>query len=119
MSSSFEKTWEAYVASWKASAPEDKQRLFEQALSRDCCYTDPLTQVNGWASLMNYMAEFHRQIPGGHFVTKRFIVHHDRSVAYWEMCNAAGEVLGDGVSFGEYNETGKLKAMTGFFEVPS
>lgn len=110
MSNSFEKTWETYVASWKAPTPEAKQRLFEQALARDCCYTDPLTQAKGWAPLIAYIAEFHRQVPGGHFVTKRFIVHHDRSVAYWDMCNAAGEVLGDGVSFGEYDEVPQARS---------
>ena len=118
MSKSHEKTWETYAASWKAEALSEKQRLFEQSLSADCRYTDPLTQTQGYSSLLNYMRDFHRQIPGGHFVTKRFIAHHDRSVAFWDMCDESGAVIGDGVSYGEYDATGKLSAMTGFFDTP-
>ena len=118
MSKSYENTWETYAASWKAEALPEKQRLMEESLTQDCCYTDPLTQTQGYGPLLDYMREFHRQVPGGHFVTKRFIVHHDRSVAFWDMRDAHGTVIGDGISYGEYDATGKLSAMTGFFDTP-
>lgn len=47
MSKSYENTWETYAASWKAEALPEKQRLLEQSLTQDCCYTDPLTQTQG------------------------------------------------------------------------
>ena len=118
MSKSYTKTWETYAASWKAETPAEKQRLFEQSLSTDCRYTDPLTQTRGYSPLLDYMREFQRQIPGGHFITKRFIVHHDRSIAFWDMCDETGTVIGDGVSYGEYDATSKLTRVTGFFDTP-
>src|SRR5687768_17475175 len=103
ISKSHEKTWETYVASWKTEAHVEKQRLFEASLTKDCSYTDPLTQTQGYDSLLSYMNEFQRQMPGGHFVTRRFIAHHDRSIAFWDMCDANGTVVGDGISYGEYD----------------
>lgn len=117
--SNHQDTWERYVASWKAETEEEKRALYDQSLSPTCVYTDPLKVARGWDELVTYMREFHQQIPGGHFITERFIAHHDRSIAHWRMCNAAGDKLGDGVSYGEYDSSGKLVAMTGFFEVPA
>ena len=111
--------WEQYVASWKAEGATAKRSLFEQCLAPTCVYTDPLAQVQGWDALVEYMLDFHKQIPGGHFVTKYFLAHHDRSIARWNMVDGAGTVLGDGISYGEYDQKGRLVAMSGFFETPN
>lgn len=110
--------WEQYVQSWKAETAEEKRALFIQCMTEDTVYTDPLTQTKGWDALIQYMLEFHQQIDGGHFVTTYFLSHHNKSMAKWNMCNRNGDVLGEGVSFGEYDHNGKLKAETGFFELP-
>ncbi len=65
------------------------------------------------------MRAFHQQVPGGHFVTSYFLAHHDASIAKWNMVNAEGATIGEGVSYGQYNEQGALIAMTGFFETPA
>lgn len=111
-------TWETYAASWKAETDADKQACFEQALAPDCVYSDPMTQARGWDELTAYMNQFHSQVPGGHFVTTEFMAHHGRSLAKWEMRDGNDTVLGDGVSYGEYNNDGKLLSMSGFFAVP-
>jgi hypothetical protein len=112
--------WERYVASWRAEAASEKRALFDRCLAPGCVYTDPITQARGWDALLAYMTEFHRQIPGGHFVTRQFIAHHGRSLARWSMRNAGGEEVGEGASYGEYDgKNGLLVAMTGFFEAPA
>ncbi|CCN72160.1 hypothetical protein [Vibrio nigripulchritudo] len=110
--------WETYVQSWKVETAEEKLALFDQCLAEKSVYTDPLTQARTKNDLVQYMLDFHQQIDGGHFVTTYFLSHHNKSVAKWNMCNRQGEILGEGISFGEYNEQGKLIAETGFFEVP-
>jgi hypothetical protein len=110
--------WERYVASWQVKSRKEKLALFEGCLSPECVYADPLTRVSGWEALAAYMADFHRQIPGGHFVTSQFIAHHGRSMAKWTMRGADDAVLGEGVSYGEYDRDNRLVAMTGFFEAP-
>jgi len=115
MNQNFEQTWETYISSWQVVPAEDKRELFEQSLDLACQYNDPLVKAKGWDELIKYMQDFHRQIPGGYFVTRYFLAHSNKSIAKWEMRNNH-IVLGDGISYGEYNDDGKLIAMTGFFE---
>jgi hypothetical protein len=108
--------WERYVASWKAESAEQKSALYEMSLRPDCVYTDPLVQAKGWAALLAYMLDFHKQIPGGHFVTEAFTSHHGRSLASWTMRSADGTTIGTGTSYAEYDSSDRLISMTGFFE---
>jgi len=113
-----QETWEIYVASWKAETAIEKRDLYEKCLSPGCDYNDPLTMTKSWDELETYMLDFHQQIPGGHFITTYFLAHSNKSIARWEMCNADNQMLGDGISYGEYNSDGKLTSLTGFFEPP-
>jgi hypothetical protein len=111
--------WERYVASWRAESAEERRSLFEACLARGCSYSDPLTKTEGWAALEAYMLEFHRQIPGAHFVTEYFCAHHGKSIAKWKMVGPGAAPLGEGISYGEYDDRNKLVTMTGFFETPT
>lgn len=110
--------WESYAAIWKLEGATAKRAACEEPLSPECVYVDPLAQLSGWDELVGYMVEFHKQIPGGHFVTTDFLAHHGRSLAHWNMVGGDGTVLGVGASFGAYSEDGKLLTMNGFFEPP-
>ena len=116
MDANHRSTWEAYVASWKAPTLNEKRALFEQCLAEGCTYSDPLAHTQGWSELAAYMAGFHAQVPGGHFETQRFIAYQNRSLALWTMRNGEGGVIGDGASYGEYNDAGRLVKMVGFFD---
>ena len=119
MSTEFESTWATYTAAWKAGSDEEREALLGRAVQPDCHYADPLVQVEGWPALSAYMADLQRQVPGMHFVTRRFSVHHGRSMAQWHMLDAQAQVVGEGTSFGEYAADGRLRRMTGFFDVPA
>lgn len=112
----FKKTWETYTQAWKCSKLSDRLELFKKSLDKDCRYTDPLVITNGWDELIQYMEEFHKQVPNGHFEITDFVAHHNFSIARWNMLNHAGIKIGDGYSFGEYNENGFLIKMTGFYK---
>lgn len=118
ISSAHRVIWETYVASWKARSTTERHALFAKSLTPDCEYRDPLVVAKGWDALEAYMNQFHQQVPGGHFVTTNFSQHNDRSLANWTMCDAQGQVIGEGTSYGQYNADGQLFAMTGFFEIP-
>ncbi len=118
MTVDYKHTWETYTSSWKAHTRQEKEELFGRALTKSCRYTDPLTQRDGWLALLDYMQEFHQQVPGGHFVTTKFWAHHGCSAAHWDMRNSQGQKLGEGVSYGTYDDSGRLTSMTGFFDVP-
>lgn len=110
--------WETYVSAWKANSIEAKQNCLAN-VAETCIYTDPITQTHGQQALVDYMMQFHQQIPGGYFQTQKFMAHHNQSVAIWTMHDANGATLGDGVSYGTYNDEGKLITMTGFFDLPT
>lgn len=111
-------TWETYAKSWAAASAQEKTEALRQACDPACIYRDPNAQVEGQPDLVRYQLGFHQQVPGGHFITHYFQEHHDRSIAKWNMYDANENLLGDGVSFGQYSPEGKLIAMTGFFEQP-
>ncbi len=108
--------WERYVASWKVESPEEKRALYVTCLSPECVYADPLAQAKGWDELIAYMMDFHKQLPGAHFVTDYFLAHHRQSIARWKMMSGDAVLLGEGISHGKYDEDNRLVSMTGFFE---
>lgn len=118
MEHNFKEIWETYSSSWKAETAEEKRALFEQCLDPANIYTDPLATATTWDDFIEYMLDFHQQIPGGHFVTTYFQAHNNKSIARWEMKNGDGVVMGDGISYAEYNAEGKITSETGFFESP-
>jgi hypothetical protein len=79
-------------------------------------YKDPITIAAVYEELIDYMLAFHQQVPGGHFVTTYFLAHHDVSVSKWNMVSGDGAIIGEGISYGQYNEQDLLVTMTGFFE---
>ncbi|GGC84378.1 nuclear transport factor 2 family protein [Undibacterium terreum] len=109
--------WETYTSAWKAESADDKHPLVAATLAQQCTYQDPLAKVSGRDELIAYMLNFHQQLPGAHFVTRRFRFHHGQSVAQWDMLDAQGKLIGDGVSVGHYNEAGQLVTISGFFDI--
>lgn len=118
-SNSYKNTWETYTKSWSVPDTSKRLQLFEQCLSPDCVYTDPITQATGYGQLSGYMSELHKNVPGVAFVTTDFKSHHDRSLTHWSMVDAKGKILSQGASYGMYGADGRLTQMTGFFEPPN
>jgi len=116
MTTAYKTIWETYVQSWKAETRAEKLALYAESLHEQCVYADPLRLTQDWESLADYMQEFHRQFPGGHFVTTWFLAHNQSSIATWEMRDGHGSVLSTGISFGAYNEAQQLVKMIGFYE---
>jgi hypothetical protein len=112
-------TWELYASAWKEPTAQGKADALRHSVAPVCVYQDPLTIAKGHDELIAYMLAFHEQVPGGHFVTTYFLAHHDVGIAKWNMLSGNGTVIGDGVSYGQYNAQGALVAMTGFFAVPA
>lgn len=116
MSDLHKETWENYVSSWGATSVEEKRALFAKSLAPECEYNDPKSKAKGYDELLACMLAFHKQMPGGHFVTKHFRAHHNQCIACWDMMAGDGTVAGEGISYGKYNAEGKLVVMTGFFD---
>jgi hypothetical protein len=111
-------TWEKYAIAWREPSKERKLVCLRESVVPACTYRDPNTIIEGHGALADYMMAFHEHVPGGWFDTKSFLAHHGRSIAKWEMVDGAGKVIGDGVSYAEYDERGFLLSMNGFFDAP-
>lgn len=116
--SNIKETWETYQASWKVEKADEKIAVFEKVLAKDAIYQDPFTKTKSWDDLLAYMLDFHKQVPGGHFITTFFQEHNNQSVAKWDMALADGTIVNEGISYCTYNDDGKLTSMTGFFTIP-
>jgi acyl-coenzyme A thioesterase PaaI-like protein len=116
MNAALQNTWEKYTSTWKMTDRAGRLAAFAEVLAERAVYTDPLVQAGSWDELIAYMEDFHRQVPGGHFVTTGFAAHHGKSIANWDMKTGDGVTIGNGVSYGEYDVDGKLLSMNGFFE---
>lgn len=113
----FKKAWELYTESWKRTKLSERLGLFKKCVAEDCVYTDPLVVTNGWDELVQYMEQFHLQIPDGHFEIVDFQSHHNFSLAQWKMLDQNGIKIGEGHSVGKYNEKGLLIQVTGFYKL--
>ncbi len=110
--------WDLYTSAWKATSAQAKFDALRASTSATCEYCDPLAHTTGQSALVDYMLSFHTQMPGGYFETTWFLAHHNRSISKWNMCAGDGTIVGEGVSYGEYDAQGKLQSMNGFFETP-
>ncbi|MFV1984059.1 MAG: nuclear transport factor 2 family protein [Thiohalomonadales bacterium] len=117
MKNEIELVWEDYALSWKATTADEKRALFAKCLDTDCIYTSPVITTHGWNDLVTHMLEFHKNVPGGYFNTTYFRNYDNKSIARWDMITGDDVVVGDGISYCEYNNNGKLLSMTGFFDV--
>lgn len=108
--------WDTYTSAWKEATSASKRAALQASTVRGCVYRDPLAHTEGHDALVEYMLDFHKQVPGAYFETIYFLSHHNRSIARWNMLSGVAEKIGVGISYGEYDEQGKLIAMTGFFE---
>lgn len=113
----YRKTWDTYTKSWKSTKLSEKIEFFKQSLTPICTYTDPLASTQDWDSLVEYMEDFHKQVPGGYFETVDFMAHHNKSLVKWNMLNQTGNKIGDGYSFAKYDDEGLLVEIVGFYKV--
>jgi len=109
--------WKTYVAAWNATDNCEREKLLAQAAVDDSCYIDPNVELKGHEALAEYMAKFHQQVPNSRFVLTRFIAHHCKSIADWDVQDKDGNTLFTGLSYGTYNAQGQLTAEHGFFEI--
>ncbi len=107
--------WETYRSCWNNSDSQRRTDRLNEIMTQDFEYRDPNIELKGHAQLSEYMEQFQSEFKGASFVVTDFKIHHNRSMAKWNMINEQNEVVGNGVDFAQY-EDGKLNQINGFFE---
>lgn len=106
--------WQKYAEFWTMEEGLRKIRLSEVA-TPDVTYCDPNTSLSGAEAFSDFISQFQKDVPGGHFVITDVFEHHNQTLAHWDMCGADGSLMVKGTSFANLNDDGKFTSFTGFF----
>ena len=105
-----------YCEAW-AAAEAERRRLLEVAWHEDGVYSDPVGRAEGREALVSHLAGFQRQFPGHRIVVTSGVDEHDGYFRFgWALNDADGNIVMEGVDFGEVAEDGRIARITGFFD---
>jgi hypothetical protein len=109
-------TVRAYVDAWNEPAEAARRELLHRSWADDGVYTDPLVCVEGREALVRHSRKFADRWPGARVVTTSGVDEHHGFVRFtWRLVSPGGEVLRDGMDFGELCPDGRLRRIVGFF----
>ena len=107
--------WEAYRACWSEAITANRVNKLRQIIAEDFEFYDPNIELDSYQKLSDYMGQFQKEFQGCAFTITDLIIHHNRSLAHWNMISPDNEVVGTGSDFAFY-ENGKLKIISSFFK---
>jgi SnoaL-like domain len=105
-----------YCAAWSESDVPKRTQMLKKTWATQGTYTDPTAQVEGREALIVHIGKFLEQYPGAQIVVSSAIdAHHERFRFGWKMLAADGSTALEGMDFGEVDEKGQIRRITGFF----
>jgi len=105
-----------YCAAWGESDVSKRTQMLKKTWARQGTYTDPTAQVEGREALIVHIGKFLEQYPGAQIVVSSAVdAHHERFRFGWKMLAADGSTALEGMDFGEVDEKGQIRRITGFF----
>jgi hypothetical protein len=105
-----------YGEAWAADDGE-RRRLLEAAWQEDGVYCDPVGRAEGREALVSHMGAFQEQFPDHRIVVTSGVDEHDGCFRFaWALSDADGNVVMEGVDFGEVADDGRIARITGFFD---
>ncbi len=110
--------WDRYASIWSLADNKRDQEL-EYCLSEDATYSDPASDILTVKELSEYMAGFQTAFPNCSFRINKAHLHHSRTLAQWDMVDAEGTSLQQGISHVILSKDGKFKQISGFFDLPN
>jgi hypothetical protein len=108
--------FEDYAAAWNTADPDKRVALLQGVWSEDGVYRDPTATAEGAAALSEVIAEFLLTFPDHALVmTSAVDQHHDVLRFGWQIETSGGELVLEGLDFGQLDEEGRLRRIWGFF----
>jgi SnoaL-like domain len=105
-----------YSEAWAADEAE-RRRLLEVAWREAGVYSDPVGRAAGREALVSHIAGFQEQFPGHRIVMTSGVDEHDGWFRFgWALEDADGNIVMEGVDFGEVADDGRIARLTGFFD---
>lgn len=108
-------TFATFLAGWNEWDSEARRALFEQAVSPEVEFTDPLHKLFGIEAFLEMVEDFQRTRPGAVTVrTSDIDLHHDCARYHWAIL-IDGKKLIDGFDAVQLDEHQRFRRISGFF----
>jgi hypothetical protein len=83
------KIYEKYIGAWNATSVEQRLKIASEILSDGVEYYTPRHDRSvGQSKIMEDIASFHENFPGGHFEIGDVSAHHDVALLTWVIVQA-------------------------------
>lgn len=115
-------TIDSYFECWNSPDADSRMAAIERTWTADATSTDPLADVSGHEGIAAMMASVGESYPGHRFAQVGVIdVHHDLVRWGWQMVDADGQQVIDGIDVAWTDQAGKITKLAGFFgaDIPS
>jgi hypothetical protein len=107
--------FDIFLAGWNEWDADKRRALFEQVVSPDVEFTDPLHRLSGREAFLEMVADFQRTRPGAVTVrTSQIDRHHNVARYHWAIL-IDGKKLIDGFDSVEFDEAGRFVRIRGYF----
>ena len=105
----------AYGAAW--NEPDDAKRtaMLEQSWADTGVYTDPTATANGRDALITHIGGFHAAMPGHTIDLISGVDTYNGVFRFAWVMRKGGELVIEGVDFGELAPDGRIQRIVGFF----
>jgi hypothetical protein len=113
---------DAYFTCWNTLDAAERATAVALAYASDAHLVDPLVDVRGHDELTATFTAFHSMYPGHSFRQQGGIdAHHSLARWGWEMVDADGNVVLDGIDVAIIGADGRITNVAGFFgaELPA
>ena len=106
-----------YVAAWGEPNAVKRRQLLDKVWSPSGTYVDPSAQVQGLVQLTEHIGAAQKTMPAGIQLSRTSAVdmHHHLIRFTWKITLSDGSNYLEGIDFGEVDESGRLRSITGFF----
>jgi hypothetical protein len=109
------KIYEKYIGAWNATSVEQRLKIASEILSDGVEYYTPRHDRSvGQSKIMEDIASFHENFPGGHFEIGDVSAHHDVALLTWVIVQADGKVFAQGPDQITVDQSGKISKITTF-----
>lgn len=106
----------SYDEAWNEPDADARRSLLEDALTDDCELIDPNGRYAGRAAVLERIAGFTERFPGAQVtITTNVDAHHGFARYGWQIVDAHGALVLEGIDVVESAADGKLQRITMFF----
>jgi hypothetical protein len=109
-----------YIAAWNEGDAGRRQELVARTFAAGATYLDPLVAGEGTDAIATMIGAVREQYAGHRFeLAAGPDAHHDRVRFSWHLKDGEGGHVATGIDFATLDGDGRLRAVTGFLELPS